>query len=74
MVRLVVAALFVLFTSLLSRAAFANASAPYHRDPNAAGGAFTVGQTSLVVEHETLTIDCTGGRNEHTIPRVRDAR
>jgi len=41
-----------------ARSASANAAAPYHRNPGAAGGAFVAGQTSLVVEHETLVIDC----------------
>lgn len=38
--------------------AHANSAAPYHRDPYAAGGAFLAEPTNLVVEHETLTIDC----------------
>ena len=41
-----------------SRGASANAAAFNHRHPGAAGGAFVAGQTSLVVEHETLVIDC----------------
>ena len=48
----------VLCTLLVVRGASANAAAPYHRNPGAAGGAFVAGQTSLVVEHETLVIDC----------------
>jgi hypothetical protein len=45
---------------LVARGASANAAAPYHRNPSAAGGAFVAGQTSLVVEHESLVLDCTG--------------
>lgn len=38
--------------------AHANSAAPFRRDPHAAGGAFLAEPTNLVVEHETLTIDC----------------
>ena len=48
----------VLCALLFAPSASANAAAPYHRTPGAAGGAFVAGQTSLVVEHETLVIDC----------------
>ncbi len=54
------AALFV------ARDASANAAAPYRRDPGAAGGAFVAGQTSLVVEHETLVIDCVEAERNDT--------
>lgn len=53
-----IASSMVLVALLSARGASANAAAPYRRDPGAAGGAFVAGQTSLVVDHETLVIDC----------------
>jgi len=44
--------------ALTSSTVRANSAAPFRRDPYAAGGAFLAEPTNLVVEHETLTIDC----------------
>lgn len=53
-------------------AAHANAAAPFHRDPTATASAFVTGQTSLVVEHETLTIDCTEKPEECRFEAIYD--
>lgn len=56
----------------LPGAAYANAAAPFHRDPSAAASAFVTGQTGLVVQHETLRIECAEKVEECSFEAVYD--
>jgi hypothetical protein len=68
------AALLAVAAVAMASSAHANAAATYFRNPGEAGGAFLAEPTHLVVEHETLTIDCAeeGARRVCTFLAVYD--